>query len=93
MANVTGIQGEREEDDLSEKRFILRGTAQMFKGDDELIIQIPMDSDAPTGRTINGRWKLRIKERETYIGVFSWRNLTEGQWISMTESQWAKMVE
>jgi hypothetical protein len=59
VRNVTGTQtGEQPKN----RMVVLRGVAQMVEGDDALLVDIPIPSQAPTGREIAVTWEVRIKE-------------------------------
>lgn len=61
MASVTGLQ---TQDKRNEKTTELTGTATMDTGDDVLIIEIPVEDQAPTNRTVEVRWQIVLKEVE-----------------------------
>ena len=61
MAIVAGLQTSEEED---EKTVILKGTAELQPADDTLRITIPTEHQAPTNRTIDIRWSIRIVEQD-----------------------------
>lgn len=94
MSTVTSQPGPLEEDDRLNKRVHLKGTAQMFEGDDELLIEIPTIEQAADGRELLVKWRVVLVEAE--IGepsTFSWNSLTQDQWNSMTQDQWNEMPQ
>ncbi|KKN37897.1 hypothetical protein LCGC14_0758770 [marine sediment metagenome] len=62
----------------------------MTEGDDSLLIIIPSEDEVPLGRTIRGKWKIKIKEKPI---VLSWNSLTQPQWNSMTGGLWNEMTQ
>ncbi len=91
MANVNT---QPSEEDRINKLIHLKGTAQMFEGDDELIIQIPAIEQAADGRELTVKWAVRLVEAE--IGApstFSWNGMTQSQWNALTQGQWNTLAQ
>lgn len=61
MADVVGNQTSEE---VAERQVVLRGTSQMVEGDENLLVTIPVDSQAPTGRFLDMTWTVIIMELE-----------------------------
>jgi len=59
MASVLGIQTSQNE---KNRKVILRGTATMEVGDDVLLIDIPSEHQAPTGRETELKFEVKIVE-------------------------------
>ncbi len=61
MADVSAVQTSEE---AKEKIVTLKGEATMAPTDDRLIITIPDDHKAPTGRKLKLTWTLAIREED-----------------------------
>ena len=61
MATVVGTQTSESE---KNRIVVLIGTATMEFGDDILLITIPPEHQAPTGREIEVRWEVTLREVE-----------------------------
>ena len=61
MATVVGTQTSENE---KNRKVVLVGTANMAFGDDVLLINIPVEHQAPTGRTIEVQWQVVITEKD-----------------------------
>ncbi len=93
MASVKGTQTERGEESR-EKQVVLKGTARMVEGDDQLLIVLPIEDEVPVGRLAKGRWKVTIKEKTLpVVTTLSWNSLTQDQWNNMTQDQWNEMIQ
>lgn len=61
MAQVIGTQTSENE---KNRKVVLLGTANMAFGDDILLINIPIEHQAPPGRTIEVEWQVIIVEKD-----------------------------
>jgi hypothetical protein len=59
MAGVLGLQTSEDEKD---RKVILVGTATMEVGDDVLLIDIPTEHQAPTGRETELKFEVKLTE-------------------------------
>ena len=59
MASVLGIQTSQNE---KNRKVVLSGTATMEVGDDVLLIDIPSEHQAPTGRETELKFEIKITE-------------------------------
>jgi len=92
MAAVTGTQTNQEP---RKRRVVLRGTAQMFEGDDSITVAIPPNVQAAAGRQLLAKWTARLKDGKPVplVTTLSWNALTQTQWNEMTQTQWNEMTQ
>jgi hypothetical protein len=91
-----GIGRLKSSDSPRERKTILRGEAILVEGDGLLVLNIPVEHQAPTGRRLRVPYIVKLEEDDAEVvspGVLSWNNLTQNGWNCMTQSQWNQMVQ
>ena len=89
MADVDGLETRRY---VAFRKVILKGDAEMEKGDTSLLIDIPPEHQATPGKVLEIRWFVSIAEPDD-AGVLAYLGLFEAQYLAMTEAEYLAMPE